>query len=333
MSERLAPEMQARRVQMAGEMKQLCSEISEKLSLFFNQKSAELTSAANSSSNLQCETGAPSVVEPTWAPAKVHFQNMWNSAGWEQQMSRHQWVEKGRAVSKFQFLRRKTHDAYVSGIPWKWGASEIFQMFRSCGKIAQILLPSGFVPGTHRGFGFVRFEKPKGLENAVQLIGRKVEEIRDLIFESRRRKTERLMHKFFPKLCLKVQKDPCTMAIQKCLSHLVRVARGPSRKSREAHWRQKLEDEYWKLFERNVPSGGPTLWLNLQRWRKLSTRYGTSTTRVVIGFGGVSFLFLQLLLSWLIFSGMNGVLFPVCSNCFGVFGFGCKSVLLCVSAR
>jgi len=178
-SERQSPNVKAERVATGQEMLKSCALMSTKFIEFFNQKKAEISSAAACLRNEDrvlppisaCQPIEQS--EPAVLPG-AQFQNVWSSSDWEQRVSRRQFLQSGRSSWEFQLFRRKTYDAYVSGIPWKWGANEMFQMFRGCGKISQIFLPTGIFPGTHRGFCFVRFEKTSGLENALALSDRKV---------------------------------------------------------------------------------------------------------------------------------------------------------------
>lgn len=176
------PEIQAKWALLGNQMAKTFDGLSEHFQTFFR---AQKTGVETQTSNM--DEGKKDFLQKT-EPATsdipvIMSRNMWNSRNWSSRVSKQQWLAAGRKTSDLRLLRPRTHDAYVTGIPWHWGVHQLFQLFRNCGKIEQIFLPSQICSGNHRGYAFVRFQKPGGLESACQLTNRKVEGFANLLIK------------------------------------------------------------------------------------------------------------------------------------------------------
>jgi len=167
------PEVQAKWAAMGNEMALALHGLSNQFQNFFQSQKANVLMAVPKLE--EPEKVCPPNPEQVEKDRNELSRNVWNSREWLCQVPKQEWLATGRKDSEISRVRPRTHDAYVSGIPWCWGVHQLFQLFRNCGKIEQIFLPSSRHAGTHRGFGFVRFWKPTGLENAVGLSNRKME--------------------------------------------------------------------------------------------------------------------------------------------------------------
>ena len=161
--------------------------MSKKFIEFFNQKKAEISSAAaclkTEDRVLPTISACQPIVqsEPAVLPG-AQFQNVWSSSDWEQRVSRRQFYKvEGHLVSCNYFVEKLMTPMYPE-FPGNGVRTKCSKCFVAVERSHRSSSQSGNFPGTHRGFCFVRFEKTSGLENALALSDRKVTGYEHLCF-------------------------------------------------------------------------------------------------------------------------------------------------------